>query len=150
MLATIALVLILGLSAYYKQASIPDAEISVRSKEPAEVFESVSINNDLSDRIKQLVKDLEYPDKVAEDFTRMVIGWKDEKKRPALIRWKVELSNAHQDYQQGKISRRKVAKIEEGILRKLCEIIEKQFIQRRKMPPESKQNGKNHKEQSGS
>jgi len=127
MLATIALVLMLGLSAYYKQASIPDAEISVRSKEPAEVFESVSINNDLSDRIKQLVKDLEYPDKVAEDLTRMVMDWKDEKKRPILIRWKVELSNAHQDYQERKITRNQIVKIEERILREFFETISMQF-----------------------
>jgi tetratricopeptide (TPR) repeat protein len=127
MLATIALVLMIGLSAYYKQASIPDAEISVRSKEPAEIFESVSINNDLSDRIKQLVKDLEYPDKVAEDFTRMVIDWKDEKKRPILIRWKVELSNAHQDYKERKITRNQIVKIEENILQEFFEIISMQF-----------------------
>ena len=127
MLATIALVLMLGLSAYYKQASITDAEISVRSKEPAEVFESVSTNEDLSDRIKQLVKDLEYPDKVAEDLTRMVMDWKDEKKRPILIRWKVELSNAHQDYKERKITRNQVVKIEGNILQEFFETIRMQF-----------------------
>jgi len=127
MLATIALVLILGLSAYYKQASIPDAEISVQSKEPAEIFESVSINNDLSDRIKQLVKDLEYPDKVAEDLTRTVMDWKDEKKRSVLVRWKGELSNAHQQYQEGKITRNDIVNIEESILREFCHKIRKQF-----------------------
>ena len=58
LLATIALVLMLGLSTYYKQASIPDAEISVRSKEPAQVSESVSTDNELSDRMKQLIKSL--------------------------------------------------------------------------------------------
>jgi len=127
MLATIALVLILGLSAYYKQASITDEEISVPSKEPAEVFESVSINNDLSDRVKQLVKDLEYTDKVAEDFTRMVMDWKDEKNRSVLIRWKVELSNAHQEYQERKISRNQIVKIEENILREFFKTISMQF-----------------------
>jgi len=127
MIATIALVLMLGLSAYYKQASIPGAEISVRSKETAEVFESVSINNDLSDRIKQLVKDLEYPDKVAEDLTRMVMDWKDEKKRPILFSWKVELSNAHQDYKERKKTRNQIVKIEEDILREFFETISMQF-----------------------
>ena len=127
MLATIALVLMLGLSAYYKQASIPDAEISVRSKEPVEFSESVSTNNDLSDRIKQLVKDLEYPDKVAEDFTRMAMAWKDEQGQSILIRWKVKLINAHQDYQTGKSYRNHVARIEESVLQGLCERIRRQF-----------------------
>jgi len=127
MLATIALVLMLGLSAYYKQASITDAEISVRSKEPAEVFESVSTNEDLSDRIKQLVKGLEYTDKVAEDLTRMVMDWKDEQRRSVLIRWKVELSNAHQDYKERKITRNQIVKIEENILQEFFETISMQF-----------------------
>jgi len=127
MLATIALVLLLGLSAYYKQASIPDAEISVRSKKPAEFYDSVSTNKDLSNRIKTLVKSLEYPDKVAEDFTRMVMDWKDEKNRSILLRWKVELSNAHKEYQERKITRNQVVKIEESILREFFEIIRMQF-----------------------
>ena len=127
MLATIALVLMLGLSAYYKQASITDEEMSVRSKEPAEVFESVSINNDLSDRVKQLVIGLEYPDKVAEDFTRMVMDWRNEQRRPVLILWKGKLSNAHQNYQQGKITRNQIVKIEEDILREFFETTRMQF-----------------------
>lgn len=127
MLATIALVLILGLSAHYKHASITEEEIPVRSKVSAEGFESVSINNDLSDRIKQLVKDLEYPDKVAEDFTRMAMDWKDEKRHPVLIRWKVELSNAHQEYQERKITRNQVVKIEGNILQEFFETIRMQF-----------------------
>ncbi|MFC1634369.1 tetratricopeptide repeat protein [Planctomycetota bacterium] len=117
MLATIALALILGLSAYYKQASITNTGVS----------ESVSTNNELSDRIKELVKGLEYPDKVAEDFTRMAMEWKDEQRRSVLIRWKVELSNAHQDYKERKITRNQIVKIEENILREFFKTIRMQF-----------------------
>jgi hypothetical protein len=59
-LATIALVLMLGLSAYYKQSSAPDIETSVQSKEPAEVSESVLTDDERLARIKQLVRGLEY------------------------------------------------------------------------------------------
>jgi len=105
--ATIIIVLIFGLSVHCK-------------KDPTS-------NNELSERIKQLVKDLEYPDKVAEDFARMVMDWKDEQRRPVLVLWKEKLSDAHQDYQQGKISRRKVAKIEESFLEECCKIIKEKF-----------------------
>ncbi len=115
--AIIAVALILGLSAHCKKTPIPNAETS----------EFASADNELSARIKQLVRGLEYPDEVAEDFTRMALDWKDELGRPLLIGWKENLAKAHQDYQEGKMSRNRVAKIEERVVQELCERITRQF-----------------------
>jgi tetratricopeptide (TPR) repeat protein len=128
MLATTALVFMLGLSAYYKQASTPNnTGTSVQSKRSAETSESVLTDDELWDRIKQLVKSLEYPDEVAEDFNRMAIDWKNELGRPVLIVWKDRLARVHRLYQQGKVNRSHIAKIEIGVLEELCKIIKKQF-----------------------
>ncbi len=121
--AIIAIALILGLSAHCKKTSTPNTETSVHSKKSAETSESVSTDNELSDRIKQLVSGLEYPDEVAEDLTRMAMDWKDELGRPLLIGWNENLAKAHQDYQEGKMSRNQVAKIEEDVLEELCKKI---------------------------
>ena len=126
---TIVVALIFGLSFHCKKSSPQNTGRSIQSKERGDVsdFVSIDIDKELSDRIKQLVRGLEYPAEVAEEFTRMDMAWKDEQKRSVVIRWKEKLSNAHQDYQQGKISRRKVAKIEEDVLEELCRKIKKQF-----------------------
>ena len=127
MLAIIVLVLVLGLSAYYKQASAPDTKTSIQSNKPAGVSESVSTNNELSDRIKQLVKDLEYPDKVADYFTRMVMEWKCELGRPLLIVWRDRLDIKHRFYKETKISKDQIVKIEEEILREFLLTTRMQF-----------------------
>ena len=127
-LVTITIALLFSLSARCKTVSIPDnSETSVHSKEPAEVSESVSIVNELSEQIKKLVRGLEYSDIIAEDFNRVAMDWKDGRGRPVLIHWKEKLSNAHQKYQEGKITRNHVANIEEAVLEEFCEKIKKQF-----------------------
>jgi len=68
------------------------------------------------DEIKQLVKGLEYSDKVAQDFVRMVTGWKDAQGRPVLAVWKKKLAKAKEDYKQGKMSKVQLAKVEEGVV----------------------------------
>ena len=130
-LTTIALVLTLCLPAHCEKASTPDTGTSVQSKEPVEVSVFVSTDYELSARIKQLVKGLEYSDKVAEDFIRMAMAWKDEKKRSIFIRWGEKLTDAHQDYQKGKLYKNQVAKIEEGVLRELCERVRRQYKNKR-------------------
>ena len=70
----------------------------------------------LSKEIKLLVKELEYSDKVAEDFVNMVISWKDKQGRPVLIIWKKKLARAKEDYKQGKISIDRLVKAEESII----------------------------------
>jgi len=125
--AIIVAALVLGFSAHCKKASVPNTEASVQLKELAEIFESVSADNELLGRIRQSVKGLEYPDEVAEDFTQMAMDWKDELGRPVPIVWKDRLAKGHRDYQQGKISRNRVAKIEERVVQELCERITRQF-----------------------
>ena len=120
-LVTLTIALILVIPAHCTEASIPNTKIP----------ESASTANELSERIKELVTGLEYPDEVAEDFNRMAMDWKDEQRRSVLIRWKVELYNAHQDYQERKITRNQVAKIEESVLEELGRKIQKQFSPKR-------------------
>jgi tetratricopeptide (TPR) repeat protein len=79
------------------------------------------------EQIKQLVKGLEYSDKVAEDFVQMVSGWKDAQGRPVLTLWKQRLNQARQDYKQGRISKEQLAKAEENITRELSQRIQKEI-----------------------
>jgi hypothetical protein len=79
------------------------------------------------EQIKQLVKGLEYSDKVAEDFVQMVSGWKDAQRRPVLTLWKQRLNQARQDYKQGRISKEQLAKVEENITRELSQRIQKEI-----------------------
>ena len=77
----------------------------------------------LSDEIKQLVKELEYSDKVSEDFAEMVIGWKDKQGRPVLVVWKQKLAEAKKDLKQGKISTDQLALTEASVIRELAQTI---------------------------
>jgi len=120
-LVTLTIALILVIPDHWTEASIPNTKIP----------ESASTANELSERIKELVTGLEYPDEVAEDFTRMVMDWKDEQRHSILVRWKEKLYNAHQDYQERKITRNQVAKIEESVLEELGRKIQKQFSPKR-------------------
>jgi len=95
--------------------------------EPAKISASASTETqELSQRIKQLVKELEYSDKVAEDFVEMVMGWKDPQGEPVLVAWKQKLNEARQDYKQGKSSKDQLAKVEEIIARELSQKIRKE------------------------
>jgi tetratricopeptide (TPR) repeat protein len=81
----------------------------------------------LSEEIKQLVTELEYSDKVAEDFVKMVISWKDAQGEPVLVAWKQKLNEASQDYKQAKISKAQLAKLEENIVKELSQRIQKEI-----------------------
>jgi hypothetical protein len=79
----------------------------------------------LPQRIKQLVKELEYSDEVAENFALMVNQWQDKNKTPFLITLEDNLIKAKEGYKQGKISKRELAKTERGIAEKLIRRIRK-------------------------
>lgn len=79
------------------------------------------------EQIKQLVKGLEYSDKVAEDFVQMVSGWRDAQGRPVLTSWKQRLNQTEDEYKQGKISKEQLAKVEENITRELSQRIQKEI-----------------------
>jgi len=124
---TILGIMVIALILGYPRTAIPNTETSIQSQKPAEVSDAVSTGDELSERITQLVKSLDYPEKVAEDFILMALDWKGKRRRPALMGWKERLANAHQKFQQGKISRKDVAKIEARILQELCKKIREQF-----------------------
>jgi tetratricopeptide (TPR) repeat protein len=69
----------------------------------------------LSEEIKRLVRELEYSDKVAEDVTNMVIGWKDGRGHPALAVWKKQLLQVRNEHTRGQISGNELAQFEEII-----------------------------------
>jgi tetratricopeptide (TPR) repeat protein len=82
---------------------------------------------ELSQRIKQLVKELEYSDKIAEDFAKMVMSWKDEQGRTALVVYKLNLDETKENCKQGKISKNGLAKVEENIAKQLSLIIKRKI-----------------------
>ena len=127
-LAAFTVALFMGLLAGCEEAHTLSSQPSAQLKEPIKVspYGSVDISV-LSEQIKQLVRSLEYSDKVAEHFANMVIDWKDAQWLPVLITWKEKLANARQECKQGKISRNHVAKIEESVIRELSHRIRKQF-----------------------
>ena len=79
------------------------------------------------EQIKQLVKGLEYSDKVAEDFVQMINKWRDAQGRPVLTSWKQRLNQTEDEYKQGRISKDQLAKVEENITRKLSQRIQKEI-----------------------
>jgi tetratricopeptide (TPR) repeat protein len=80
----------------------------------------------LSEQIKQMVIGLEYPDEVADDFVKMLMSWKDAQGQPVLMVWKQRLDQARQDYEQGKTSDARLAKVEETIVKELSHRIRKE------------------------
>ena len=97
-------------------------------KEPVKASPPVPELELLSKQIKQLVKGLEYSDKVAEDFVKMVTGWKNAGGQTVLVVWKQKLNQARQDYKQDKISKDQLAKIEESIVKELSQSIQKEIV----------------------
>ena len=73
----------------------------------------------LSKQIMDIVKGLEYSDKVATDFVQMVISWNDKQGRPVLVVWKNKLAKAKRECEHGKISMTQLAEIEKRIIIKL-------------------------------
>jgi len=73
----------------------------------------------LSKKIEDIVKGLEYSDKVATDFVQMAISWNDEQGRPVLVVCKNKLAKAKRECERGKTSMIKLTEIEERIINKL-------------------------------
>lgn len=81
----------------------------------------------LSQHIKQLIQQLEYPDAVAEDFVKMINGWQDNQATPILAAWKQTLDQANNNFTQGKISRKQLAEKQCCIAEKLADRIRKEI-----------------------
>jgi len=98
---------------------------SAAANEPVEI--SAPAENEiaaLSAEIKQLVRELEYSDEVAEDFAKMVMSWKDEEGRPILISWKEKLIKEDKNYDEGKIKKEQLVRLKRSIVRRLSEQIQ--------------------------
>jgi tetratricopeptide (TPR) repeat protein len=80
-----------------------------------------------SSDMKHVVKELEYSDKVANDFVQMVSAWRNEEGAPALDAWKTKLNQAKQDYKKAKISQAQLAELEGDIAKELSQTIQKEI-----------------------
>jgi len=90
------------------------------SQEPASVSAPVLTTSEIpSNEIKQLVKDLEYPDEVAQDFVLLVSHWQNARGRSILGVLKHALQQAQQHAQQGKASKDTFARAEQDIATQL-------------------------------
>jgi tetratricopeptide (TPR) repeat protein len=74
-------------------------------------------------KLKQLVKGLEYPDATAEAFATMVLSWKDEHARPALTAWTQSLEQARESFEQGKPSSAQLTEAERTVVTGLSQKI---------------------------
>jgi len=79
----------------------------------------------LSEQIKRLVKGLEYPSTVAEDFVELVLDWKDEQGRPVLAIWNEQVKKGREDYKQNRISKDQLTQNEELVINELIKRIKK-------------------------
>lgn len=100
---------------------------STISQESTEVSVPLTASQALSQHIRQLVKELEYSDEVAENFANMVNTWQDKQTTPILVICKQMLCQAKENYKQGKISKKHLAETEYSIATKLTYRIRKEI-----------------------
>lgn len=112
--------MIIGISVGCEQVYTPAVEerFQVSAPSSTEVAE-------LCKQIEQSVKRLEYSDDVAEDFMKVVIGWKDKRGNPVLAVWKKQVLHAKDKYAEGGISKRELSQFEESVIRALSQRIRK-------------------------
>ncbi|MDD5130115.1 MAG: phosphoglycerate kinase [Candidatus Omnitrophica bacterium] len=77
------------------------------------------ISCDLGEDIKRRVRELEYPEKTAEDFAAMAESWKDSRGCSVIFEWKDALSMAKEQYRRGKIPVSVLAGIEQRLVNKV-------------------------------
>jgi len=78
-------------------------------------------------RIRQMVRALEYPDKVARELLDMVDNWKDTQGQPALATLKAILANSKESCTKGELSKIQLAEIEKNVVSQLARTIKKQI-----------------------
>lgn len=126
-LVATVLAMIIGISVSGKRAYSTTPKEATNVSAPASTEIGV-----LSEQIKQLVKGLEYSDKVARDFVKMVSGWKDAQGKPVLVVWKKKLAEAKEGYKQSNISKDWLPKVEESIAKEISQRIQKEISFNRK------------------
>ena len=78
-------------------------------------------------QIRQMVKELEYPDKVARDLVEIVDNWKDTQGQPALAPLRAILVNSKESCMKGELSEIQLAGIEKNVVSQLARTIKKQI-----------------------
>jgi Flp pilus assembly protein TadD len=86
-------------------------------------YNSVESEN-LSQSIKQLVRELEYSDEVAEDFVTMIDSWQNKKANPLFAVQRQKLRQVREHYKQGSIKIADVVKVEKSIVSEIAWLIE--------------------------
>ena len=86
-------------------------------------YKSVESEN-LSLRIKQFVRELEYPDKVAEDFVAMVNSWQNKKTNPIFAVRSQKLRQIREDYKQGSNKIADIVKVEQSLVADIARLLE--------------------------
>ena len=78
-------------------------------------------------QIRQIVRELEYPDKVASELVEMVDSWKDAQGQPALTALMAILANSKESCMRGELSEIQLARIEKNVVSQLARTIKKQI-----------------------
>ncbi len=81
----------------------------------------------LSAKIRQLVKELEYSEKVSEDFVEMVNRWQNRKANPFFAIRRQKLHQVRENYKQGRIKIADVAKAEESVAVEIGRLVKNKF-----------------------
>jgi tetratricopeptide (TPR) repeat protein len=80
-------------------------------------------SDNLSPIIKQLVRELEYSDKTAEDFVAAVNGWKNKKANQLFAAQRQKLYQVRENYRQGTTNIADVAKVEQDLAAEIAWLI---------------------------
>ena len=78
-------------------------------------------------QIRQMVRELEYPDDVASELVEMVDSWKDAQGQPALAALSAILANSKESCMKGELSEIQLAGIEKNVVSQLARTIKKQI-----------------------
>ncbi len=78
-------------------------------------------------QIRQMVRELEYPDKVGLELVEMVDNWKDTQGQPVLITLKAILANSKESCTKGELSKIQLAGIEKNVVSQLARTTKRQI-----------------------
>ncbi|HRZ39538.1 MAG TPA: tetratricopeptide repeat protein, partial [Candidatus Omnitrophota bacterium] len=94
---------------------------------PAAVSPATEISRAVIEKMKQQVRSLEYSDKVADDFVKMVSEWKNEQGQPLVASWEQRLDSARREQKQGKTTLAQLVGVEVGVLGELARKIAAEY-----------------------
>lgn len=83
--------------------------------------------NDTHLKIKEIVRQLDYPETVAQDFLEMISRWKEEDGRESLLDWYDEILKVKLKYREGSMSAEECTRIEATVAEIMNERILKEI-----------------------